>query len=580
MVLASLTEPFDLLLPSPKQRDMLATRLPRAGTAQEMGSNALAHLQSRVRRAILPVSAPLSAYCSLDTTSTNQQARKRPRLDPPSTSLGPSSTPAHKADELVIVTQGQDDEALPVPTDLLPSPTQLPPPSTIDSDGNMIPATLSVPSTPTLNSEKRSCSPPAIDSAFKSDTSPHSPELISTGIRSLDARLVGGLRYGTITELVGPGSSGKTQVALSTVVRLLTAPGKEDAHIALVVSGGRAASARTVRRIHDMVRARLACQMHLTPGMTPKGQAPPAGPCASGLFRTRAPPSSSGIFRVRRPTAAPAPLSSSSDTEFDHDGGESELEDNSSTQAFSTSTSYQVKLQHLEAALADTLRRVHISTSPHWPAFQSMLEDGLPALARRIPGRLALIVLDSLPVLAEVDEGSREINSIQARMERSRRLASISSSLKALAAPGPPGSGELGLAVLVVNHVLDYSVHGAVSDVHPYQEQRSLWEAPKFDAQNAHSTGERAFPANTSDPVVAQLGPVWSSCIHARLVLRRKPQDSSLFPRYQQASDAEEYALSPHRQLAIAFCAWAPATAQGIDPIAFRITATGVHAAP
>lgn len=231
-----------------------------------------------------------------------------------------------------------------------------------------------------------------------------------------------------------------------------------------------------------------------------------------------------------------------------------------------------------------------------------MLDTGLAALNKSVGGQLGLVVLDSLPVLTEVDEGSTETNTVQTRMERARRLACVSGSLKALAAPptasvpsaSSVSSGTMtgdtkvqGLAVMVVNNVMDFGTRIARSDLDD-PPTRNLWAAPMYNTQNVHSTGERVF-CTGSEPVVAQLGPVWSSSIHTRLVIRRRPYHASLFPAFQHASapmqdpsqlpeDEFAHALSLERELGIAFCAWAPSTAQGSQLFQFVIRAAGVQA--
>lgn len=242
--------------------------------------------------------------------------------------------------------------------------------------------------------------------------------------------------------------------------------------------------------------------------------------------------------------------------------------------------------KRVEKVVASVLARVHVTTAPNWPAFQSMLDSGLAALNKSVGGQLGLVVLDSLPVLTEVDEGSTEANTVQTRMERARRLACVSGSLKALAAPPAPssttvGTGAKGLTIMVVNNVMDFGTRVLRSgpDDPP---ARNLWAAPMYNTQNVHSTGERVFRTG-SEPVVAQLGPVWSSSIHTRLVIRRRPRHASLFPSFQhpgvQQEDEFAHALSLERELGIAFCAWAPSTAQGSQPFQFVVTAAGVQVA-
>lgn len=393
---ASITEPIRLLLPLTRQRDTLNARLARNGSNGMPAGTALSQLQSRMRQAALPSSVPLSAYCT-HPSAPPSSLNKRPRLTAPPASQGSHGGPPLATDTIeeavVAATQGEDWEGVASTGNVLAPPTQIALPRPVASLPVIHPALVedetlinpSLPNSPSPKATSSSSSSSRSHSQSSLSKRPASPVLptpllpvtnhcilqpLATGIEPLDQALRGGLRTGTITELVGAGSSGKTQLALTTIVHQLMLPTNPHMHVALIVAGhGRSASARAVRRLAAMVRARLrpSSSSSSSGKSSPQSSPPDASNqtqriTASGVFRPQSSPPASGIFRLRRSP------SNSQLACMPHDTTLVEEREEDASQDASLGTPARLthaKRRAIEQVVASVLARVHVTTAPN-----------------------------------------------------------------------------------------------------------------------------------------------------------------------------------------------------------------------
>ncbi|KAL9938871.1 hypothetical protein V8E36_002590 [Tilletia maclaganii] len=370
---------------------------------------------------------------------------------------------------------------------------------------------------------------------------------LSTGDSGLDRILGGGLRRGTITEVVGESSSGKTQLALQIAVHTVLGVDYEAAStawscpnrprgVAILTPHGETAASSVINRLVELAKA------------FPRD--------ASRFGRN----------------------------------GERRLD-----QSLDTDPANKEVPQHV----ARVLRNVHVACLQDADALDHALAYTLPGLQDRLRssdspdlGPLELVIVDGLP--AFLQENAAGQNVYQNRSLRAKLLCSIADRLRALCVSGfrarseeathKNGSQELpsplpGLAVLTVNHVTDaferetaivravlQEGHIAIHDLQigvVHDELKDTWSPTlaiaaesattpplAFDLQSLHSSGVLStlpssvgaagvrshrdasgqdMPIDLDDYAralkgrlkLAQLGNVWTNCINARLVLSR-----------------------------------------------------------
>jgi hypothetical protein len=353
----------------------------------------------------------------------------------------------------------------------------------------------------------------------------------------------------------GESCTGKTQFMLQTVMR--TALGlragdvqcadedeEEEApeppnwanaeSVAILVTAGKASVQKLLNRLIQLVKKRYSFKTET--GDANANVWPPESsdmPPSSGIFKSRA--------RKRPRSAMETPDSDSTD----------------SADAAALVATYVSRM----------LKNIHIAPTPNLAMLERFLEQDLPGLSRRLrtsaphtngerPPPLGLIVIDELPSLLSETHNS----SIDGMMRRSRTLCGIADHLKIVAAP--EGS-HAGAAVLVVNHVteagdstrqlIDTYQRALFGDVGSATVEEDSNQLVDFEGQAAHSnglalslckmdcaasSGEGAFVDEGDTQAwtrasgkVAQLGPIWTNCVNARLLLVRTSQKVAITPQ-------------------------------------------------
>lgn len=241
--------------------------------------------------------------------------------------------------EMVMPTPGQDLEVLPSFSPFLTQPGK-------------------ARSDPLLS--KKGISKKGMKRPFSPPTLPDQTNVLPTQT-ILDRILQGGLRSGTITELVGAASVGKTQFALSILASVLST-----SHVALIVSGGQGVQRRLVRRLSQILTARFGSVS------SSQEEEEDGGGAKSGLFRMRA----SQSVKEEKPT------------------------------------------------VRQLLERVHLIPCPHWELVQVVL-DQLDELVRRQNVGLVVLdtvpeLIDELeiPSVASRIERARRLAFLAARLKR------------------------------------------------------------------------------------------------------------------------------------------------------------------
>ncbi len=376
---------------------------------------------------------------------------------------------------------------------------------------------------------------------------------VPSGIAAVDRLLAGGFRRGTITDLAGDSGSGKTQLLVQTIFHTLlglsSAAASEDVPdweaaqgVALLITGGRHASRKIVDRLTQLLDARFPMQDR-------------AAEEEAGTQRDDDPPASTGVFRRRaqkRPHHALDPTQPQPSTQHDY---------LSQRPGAPVAAPCAVRPER-EELVTRMLSNLHIAHVPSLDILDRFLDRELPQLQHTLRTKpsvapIGLIALDDLPTILNEAVGS-DMNGM---MQRSRKLCDVASRLKILALPS--GAGALGAAVLVVNHVVDASdASRSFASRHASSSMMTAAELAEgggvdarlqlksfdFETQNAHSSGlalslchleGSANTGNAADgaaadffdgdpadrqsewPVgkIVQLGPVWTGCVQARLLL-------------------------------------------------------------
>ncbi|KAK0555764.1 DNA repair protein rhp57 [Tilletia horrida] len=399
---------------------------------------------------------------------------------------------------------------------------------------------------------------------------------LSTGDRELDTILGGGLRRGSVAELVGESSSGKTQLALQTAVHTILGidagsildpwdPATRPKGVAILTSQGEATASSLIKRIVELADALPQCR-HLN---------------------------SSG-------------------------------QDNH----------VNLVLRNIHIAClqdADALEHALAFTLPG-------LENRLQAQCQPHIGPLALVIIEGLPVFLQDD--AVDLNKVQGRQTRTRLLCSIADRLRSLCHSPRLTTRHseadqvdyYGPAVLVSNHVSDAFeretaiVRAALQEgcipVHDLEfgvgegygapsanlmTSADAGDEPPLavDLQSQHftgllstiptsvgATGLRPQRDNSGQDLpfqlhdfaralkgrlkIAQLGNVWANCVNTRLVLSRTARrvPASVVPHHSEWSavrnddtDEDQKPQSHFRVLQVrhASVAFSPFTASGLN---------------
>ncbi|KDN52122.1 hypothetical protein K437DRAFT_272812 [Tilletiaria anomala UBC 951] len=484
--------------------------------------------------------------------------------------------------------------------------------------------------------------------------------VVPTGVKSLDTMLNGGLRRGTITDLAGESGSGKTQLIIQTIMSTLLGIKMVDAldsidlfaddpqripplgdrrspepphweaagGVALLLTGGKAAAHKVVNRLVEMVQTRYASR---TQERHPRQE----------QHLSFSQPTSSGIFK-------------GSGRKRSHKSMQTDTEEASPASRSGAESCVHIRrmLQNLHIAHAPNFEALHRILHHTLPSFQDTLSLSSTRGARHAnqnSAPLDLIVIDNLATVLNEVHG----NNVEGMMQRSRMLCDLSEQLKYVAAGSSVDSLDehrphLGSAVLVVNHLADalestrlfsercnklrdsttFSLLAdPASDLSSdapsnFVEPDDLHAPPDFELQAAHSSGlitslckldyastggsgggavdTFSIPAEANSNVasgkVAQLGPVWTSCVNARVLLNKTRQRIALPLSLSAADSAGCFTPStgqtvrqkhPNnsqlvcvRQAAVSFSSWCASGLELDEPAHFVITQKGLITVP
>ncbi|KAK0525720.1 hypothetical protein OC834_005059 [Tilletia horrida] len=430
---------------------------------------------------------------------------------------------------------------------------------------------------------------------------------LSTGDRRLDQMLGGGLRRGTVTEIVGESSAGKSQLALQIAMHAVLGLGSDSSER------------------YDRSRRPNGVAI-----LTPQGEA-----TASSLINRM----------VELAKAVPQRIIGS-DASGSRRGA-----------------------QEVDAHVKTVLRNVHVACLQDADALDHALAYTLPGLQQRLRsqqsrdiGPVNLVIIESLP--AFLQDNTVDMNQFAGRAARARLLCSIADRLRCLcfdssrhsASPTSSGTGaaqpieDFGPAILIINHVSDAFeretaiARAMLQDGHiPVHElpletiaaenrhvlpstlviaaDAALEPPLAFDLQSVHSSGLLAtiptsisaagvraqrdasgqeLPADMDDFAralkgrlkLAQLGNVWTNCIGARLMLSRTSRrvPASIVPDYAQwaaesggsgSKTKARLRVLPVRHASLAFSSHSPSGVGSDSQSDFVITSgRGFHAIP
>ncbi|CAD6888448.1 unnamed protein product [Tilletia controversa] len=423
---------------------------------------------------------------------------------------------------------------------------------------------------------------------------------LSTGDIRLDRILGGGIRRGTVTELVGESSSGKTQLALQLALHTVLGikadepdvrwdPSRRPSGVAILTPHGAAAASSLISRLVELATALPHCR-------------------------------------------------SRNEREGDGRGGRRQNGDS----LVSGNKGEEPTSEHVDVVL----RNVHVACLGDADALDHALAYTLPGLQQRLQtcderskGPLELIIIEGLPAFLQDD--TVDMNKFSGRFMRAKLLCSIADKLRCLslnarARARTGGSNrattdscvrheDYGPAILVINHVSDaFDREAAIVravlqegyiGVHELQPQatvpaqertlpstltisaQSAMDPPlAFDLQSIHSSGllstipssvgaagirpqrdasGHELPLDLDDFAralkgrvkFAQLGNVWTNCLNARLVLSRTSRrvPTSIIPStWQTDKDVDkrkpktQLRVLPVRRASLAFSSFTP----------------------
>ncbi|KAE8232363.1 hypothetical protein CF326_g2606 [Tilletia indica] len=444
---------------------------------------------------------------------------------------------------------------------------------------------------------------------------------LSTGEVRLDRILGGGMRRGTVTEIVGESSSGKTQLALQMAVHTVLGiradkpdvewdPSRRPSGVAILTPHGEAAASSLISRLVELATA------------LPQ-------------YRPRNAREGDGRGGRRRRQGTPASIHN--------------LEDSMG--------------EHVDVIL----RNVHVACLRDADALDHALAYTLPGLQQRLrtgnerdKGPLDLVIIEGLPAFLQDD--SVDMNKFQGRFMRAKLLCSIADKLRCLSLSSRSRKGTMdattvescirhedyGPAILVINHVSDafdreagivravlqeghISIHELQLHATASENERTLpstlaisadsaLDPPlAFDLQSIHSSGLLStIPSSVGAAGIrpqrdasghelplelddfaralkgrlksAQLGNVWANCINARLVLSRTARrvPTSIIPSVWQGEKGSEERKSksqlrvlPVRRANLAFSSFVPSGIGSNASLDFVITSgRGMQAIP
>ena len=416
---------------------------------------------------------------------------------------------------------------------------------------------------------------------------------IRFGVESLDDLLGGGIKRGTVIDLAGDSSSGKTQLVLQLILRatlglatvssashrqsgssssdparstIIPAPKFDQAEsVVLFLAGPKTAGLQVTNRLRSMLYASYGF--------------------SENAVRSQA-------WRPRKEDSPTITQKRQRDA--------------------SENFSEPVTLAAL-ASIADRMfSNLHISFIPTIEHLQHMLTSDLRLLKERLAttnAPLGLIILDNLPSVLSVSQDS----TFQGMMQRSRVISEMFTNLKELSAPAPAWRNQalpsslglqMGSAVLVINHLASGQTaaraHLIDRGLRSERDSSILKAAatPNYETQAFYSSGLQStlycLARNTEDhsaaadmlsentdhdplastPKVAQGGPAWTSAVNARIILLRSSQNVPI-PSATQGANAQVVGrLAVVRQVSLSFCAWTHSGPQH-GPANFVITASG-----
>ncbi|KAE8212592.1 hypothetical protein CF327_g3781 [Tilletia walkeri] len=444
---------------------------------------------------------------------------------------------------------------------------------------------------------------------------------LSTGEVRLDRILGGGMRRGTVTEIVGESSSGKTQLVLQMAVHTVLGiradepdvewdPSRRPSGVAILTPHGEAAASSLISRLVELATALPQC-------------------------RPRNAREGDGRGGRRRRQGTPASIHN--------------LEDSMG--------------EHVDVIL----RNVHVACLRDADALDHALAYTLPGLQQRLrtgnerdKGPLDLVIIEGLPAFLQDD--SVDMNKFQGRFMRAKLLCSIADKLRCLSLNSRSRNGNMGAttvescvrhedygpAILVINHVSDafdreagivravlqeghFSIHELQLHAAASENERTLpstlaisaesaLDPPlAFDLQSIHSSGLLStIPSSVGAAGIrpqrdasghelplelddfaralkgrlksAQLGNVWANCINARLVLSRTARrvPTSIIPSVWQGDKGLEERKSksqlrvlPVRRANLAFSSFVPSGIGSNASLDFVITSgRGMQAIP